>query len=207
MITLTYQQPVDRNKYYKWINSTNGDEWEAYFKNGIWKTWNMDRKVSKSYSGYIPILEANVSRLGFVASASSTLNGTNSTYKPYGAFNNLNADGANGSWVSSTTTGWLQIKCTEAVTIWRVALKARNIAESNITAWNITGSNDGTTFTPLLTSRIVLLGGATAPLFFNISTTSAYQYYRFNITASTGPVDVGVQVMQLYVLTTGKLKK
>ena len=203
LITLTYQQPVDRNKYYKWINSTNGDEWEAYFKNGIWKTWNMSSKVSKSYSGYIPILEANVSRLGFVASASSAINDTNNTYKPYGAFNNLNADGANGSWVSSSATGWLQIMCPEAVTIWRVALKARNIAERNITAWNITGSNDGTTFTPLLTSRIVLLGDATAPLFFNIPTTSAYQYYRFNITASTGPVDVGVQVMQLYVLTTG----
>ena len=126
-------------------------------------------------------------------------------FNPYGAFNWLNGDNANGSWVTpgGTTTGWLQIKCPEAITIWRVALKARPIAGRNITAWNIAASNDGTTFTTLLTSTTALLGSATAPSFFNISTSTAYQYYRFNITASTGSTDVGVQVMQLYVLTTG----
>ena len=32
LIAMSYQQPVDRNKYYKWINSINGDEWCAYFR-------------------------------------------------------------------------------------------------------------------------------------------------------------------------------
>lgn len=32
LTAITYQQPVDRNKYYKWIDSNNGQEWEAYFK-------------------------------------------------------------------------------------------------------------------------------------------------------------------------------
>jgi hypothetical protein len=45
----------------------------------------------KFYSEHIPILEANVSRLGFIASSSFSSPG----YEPYGAFNNLNADGAN----------------------------------------------------------------------------------------------------------------
>jgi hypothetical protein len=159
-----------------------------------------DTLTKKSYSGYIPLLEADISRLGFVASASSFT----ASFSPFGAFNSLNADGANGSWVTNeTTTGFLQIRCPEAVTIWRVALKARYIAARNITAWNFAGSNDGTTFTTLRTSTIPLLGAATAPSFFNISTTTAYRFYRFNITASTGATDVGVQVMQLYVLTTG----
>lgn len=48
LISLTYQQPVDRNKYYKWIDSTNGEEWEAYFKQGTWNTWVKSSKVSKS---------------------------------------------------------------------------------------------------------------------------------------------------------------
>ena len=48
LIAVTYQQPADRNKYYKWINSINGEEWEAYFKNGVWITWIMSSKVSKS---------------------------------------------------------------------------------------------------------------------------------------------------------------
>lgn len=48
LIALTYQQPADRNKYYKWINSTNGEQWEAYFKQGVWNKWIKSSKVSKS---------------------------------------------------------------------------------------------------------------------------------------------------------------
>lgn len=48
LISLTYQQPVDRNKYYKWTDSTNGEEWEAYFKQDTWNTWVISSKVSKS---------------------------------------------------------------------------------------------------------------------------------------------------------------
>jgi len=159
----------------------------------------VDNSTKRNYSGYIPVLEANASRLGFVARASTTIN---SNYNPYGAFNNFNADGLNGSWVSATSTGWLQIQCPQPVVIWQVALKSRaGLPGRNITAWNIAGSNNGTMFTTLLTSTTALLGAATAPSFVNISTTTAYQYYRLNITGYVGSVDVGVQVMQLYVLS------
>ena len=47
LIAMTYQQPADRNKYYKWINSTNGDEWSAYFRQNTWNTWIKSDKVSK----------------------------------------------------------------------------------------------------------------------------------------------------------------
>ncbi|KAH3826339.1 hypothetical protein DPMN_128239 [Dreissena polymorpha] len=153
----------------------------------------------KSYSGYVPILEKNISRTGFVATASAVTTGD---FQAYYAFNNLNVDGSNGGWATPAKKGWLQIKCPEAVTIWRVALKARAIDGKNITEWNFSGSNDGKTFEPLLTSTTKLLGSANAPLFFNISTTTAYQYYRLAIQASTGAEDLGVQVMQLYVLST-----
>ncbi|KAH3800788.1 hypothetical protein DPMN_154431 [Dreissena polymorpha] len=153
----------------------------------------------KSYSGYVPILEENISRTGFVATASAATPGD---FQAYGAFNSLNAEKSNGSWATPAKKGWLQIKCPEAVTIWRVALKARAIDGKNITEWNFSGSNDGKTFEPLLTSTTKLLGSANAPLFFDISTTTAYQYYRLAIQASTGVGDLGVQVMQLYVLST-----
>lgn len=154
----------------------------------------VDTVLKKCLNGYIPPLESNTSRLGFIASASGIIN----NYLPYGAFNSLNADGVNGSWVVGVTTGWLQIQCPEAIIIWRVAIKARAIAGRNITAWNIQGSNDGTVFTNLITSTTTLLGAATAPSFFDISTTTAYSYYRLNITASVGATDVGIQVFQIY---------
>ncbi|KAH3794686.1 hypothetical protein DPMN_148224 [Dreissena polymorpha] len=153
----------------------------------------------KSYSGYVPILEENISRTGFVATANAV---TTDKYQAYGAFNNLNPDGSNGSWATPAKKGWLQIKCPEPVTIWKVALKARAIDGKNITEWTISGSHDGKTFDPLLTSTTKLFGSANAPLFFDISTTTAYLYYRLAIQASTGAGDLGVQVMQLYVLST-----
>jgi hypothetical protein len=77
-------------------------------------------------------------------------------------------------------------------------VKAR--AGRDITACNISASNDGQTFNSLLTSTTALLGSATAPTFLNVVTNDAYQYYRFTITASVGP-DVGVQVFQLYIVS------
>ena len=99
----------------------------------------------RCYNGYVPILEANSSRHGFIASAGFT----SADYQPYGAFS-LNADGSNGSWLTSDPTGWLQIQCPEAIVIWRVALKARAITGRDITGWNLAASNDGTTFNATL---------------------------------------------------------
>lgn len=149
----------------------------------------------RNYSGFIPILEANNSSLGFKASSSTT---STLKHQPFGAFNNLNADGNNGSWVTPSTTGWLQIQCPEPVKIWRVGLKARKNAGKDITAWTISASNDGTDFRTLLTSTTVLFGSAHVPTFIEVTAHNAYQYYRFTITESTGSNDVGVQVFQLY---------
>jgi hypothetical protein len=151
----------------------------------------------QNYCGYIPILESNNSCLGFCASASLSTNAATPRFQPFNAFNNLDADGA---WVCPSTTGWLQIKCPEAVKIWRVALKARYISGRDITAWTITASNNGTDFRTLINSRITLLGSANVPTFVEVTANNAYQYYRLNITASTGSIDVGVQVFQLYII-------
>lgn len=159
----------------------------------------VDTVAKKCYSAYIPVLEANFSMLGFTAKASEV---TSTLFQPYGAFNNLNADGANGCWVTPHTTGWLRIKCPEHVKIWRIALKARHIPGRDITAWNLSASNDGTEFTTVLTSTTALLGSATTPTLFNVTTSEAFRYYRLNITASTGSNDVGVQVFQLYACAT-----
>jgi len=150
----------------------------------------------KSFTGYVPVLESSRSCLGFIAASSAT---SSIKHQPYGAFNNLNSDGANGSWVTPHSTGWLQIKCPEPVKIWRIALKARSgVPGRDITAWNLSATNDVTAFTTLLTSTTVLLGSATEPTIIEVTTAEAYQYYRLTITESTGSTDVGIQVFQLY---------
>lgn len=155
----------------------------------------VDGVLKKNLVGYIPILDTNISRTGFFATANNSING----YAPFGAFNCLNGDGFNGSWITNVLPCWLQIQCPEPVLIWRIALKARFISGRNMTAWNVQGSNNGTTFTTLLTSTTALLGSASVPSFFDISTTIAYQYYRVNITNVVSNPDWGLQLMQIFV--------
>jgi hypothetical protein len=144
----------------------------------------------KNLVGYIPQLEHTTSRTGFVI-------GSSATHARYVASNAFNV--SKDCWLTNATTGWLQVRCPDQVKIWRVALKARPIPGRNITLWNLSASNDGTTFTTLLASTTVLEGSAAAPSFFDVTTNDTYQIYRFNITASVGSNDVGVQYMQLYV--------
>ena len=125
---------------------------------------------------------------GFVASASGSSEG----HEAYRAFNNLVSGD---SWFSagSDTTSWLQIKCPEPVLVWRLALTAR----LTLRGWNLSASNDGTTFTALLSS-VVIPRHDPDPAFFDISTTTAYQYYRLTL-AEDEWLHQGVRVMQLYV--------
>jgi hypothetical protein len=149
-------------------------------------------RLSRNYVGYIPNLESNNSCTGFKTCASSP-----SIVTAYKAFNSCSDE----SWVTPSTTGWLHIQCPDLVRIWRVALKARNIQDKNITAWTLSAGNDENSLTPLLESTDALLGSTSGPTFFNVNTTEAYQFYRFTITASTGGGGVGLQMMQLYIHT------
>jgi hypothetical protein len=153
----------------------------------------VDTRCVKNNVGYIPILESNNSLTGFTASCSDQMG---PGFQAYGAFNNLKPE-----WATVNTASWLQIQCPDPVRIWRVALKARFAAGRNITLWSITSSKDGLTFDTLLSStNNTLLGTATKPSFFEIDTSTAYQYYRFNILASEGTPGTGVQYMQLYTV-------
>ena len=114
----------------------------------------------------------------------------------YRAFNNI---GVGNYWYAGdgNVTTWLQIRCPEPVIIWRLALKAEPVIRGG---WNLSASNDGTTFTTLFSSSDTLQVGA-SPTFFNISTTTAYQYYRLTVPANVVP-EQGILVMQLYVYDT-----
>ena len=80
---------------------------------------------------------------GFIASSSFSSPG----YEPYGSFNNLKADGANGSRTVNTVPSWLQSQCPEPVKIWKVGLKCRAIATTEI----VTENDGGHSFTVQIT--------------------------------------------------------
>ena len=155
----------------------------------------VDESLKKCLIGYIPNLGANNSRkTGFIASASSTTRFAG--YEAHRAFNNIEADKY---WTSDShnLTDWLQIRCPEPVIIWRLTLK---LGTDIVDEWSLTASNDGETFTTLSGPNVRYRERA-IPDFFNISTTTAYQYYRVTLTKEELNRH-GIEVMQLYVYDT-----
>ena len=133
--------------------------------------------------------------MGFHASASSET----SRREAYKAFNNMM--GTEGAWISGDgVTAWLEIRCPEPVIIWRIALAPLH----TIPAWNLSASNDGLAFTPLFSSTAALTEPIYEPFssFFNISTTTAYQYYRLTIPENDDELLTGIKMMQLFVYDT-----
>src|SRR5688572_14458463 len=160
----------------------------------------VDKYLRKCHVGYITNLEANNSVTGFIASASSN----NEGHEAFRAFNNLTPET---SWViffeedtrsadsADTETEWLQIKCPERVIIWRFAL----YPASNATVWNLSASNDGLSFTPLL-ANVPRTGSGLR--FFDVSTTTAYQYYRLTFAEPDDGLRTTIFLMQLYIYDT-----
>src|SRR5688572_24979270 len=149
----------------------------------------VDNSWKKCRVGYVPNLEANNSLTGFVVSASSTIG-----HEAFRAFNNLLT--GESLFRGRGVTSWIQIKCPEPVVIWRLALKVR----MECPGISLTASNDGITFTALFATSGSILAQP-APTFFNISTTTSYQYYRLTIVEDAWLLN-GIQVMQLYIYDT-----
>src|SRR6218665_144759 len=132
---------------------------------------------------------------GFVVSAISF---TADEYRGCGAFNTLRI-----AWVANAElTGWLTIKCPEPVIIWRIAFTAMSTLDS----WCLSASNDGSVYIDLLRSNDRLVFNYqvdSVPKFFVLpsSATTAYQYYKIDITNVLGG-PVGISYMQLYVYDT-----
>lgn len=150
----------------------------------------VDKCLKKCHIGYIPNLRSYLNTNGFRVAASSSNAGQEAWY----AFNHSTESDT--AWIAGDgVTAWLQIQCPEPVIIWRIALRPKQ----PILAWNLSGSNDGLTYTPLLSSRTRLLN-LWNPQFFNITTTTAYQFYKLTIPETDDQLLTGIEYMQLYIL-------
>jgi hypothetical protein len=108
-------------------------------------------------------------------------------------------------WASATAPPqWIEIDVTGAPVVSQgYALLAHATEESSApSAWTYEGSNDGSTWTVLDTrSGISLSGGFLQPFLFSNST--AYRYYRLNISATPGGGGGIVRLSEFHIGYTG----
>lgn len=121
-----------------------------------------------------------------------------STYAKWKAFDHLN--GATNSWMGPTgTTGYIGYQFPAAHVVTRYAVTSRNVAWSGAPkTWTFEGSNNGSTWVTLDAQTDITSWAATPNVrkVFDFVNTTAYAYYRLDITASNGSY-VGIGELEM----------
>src|ERR1019366_3748662 len=132
----------------------------------------------------------------FVAAASSE--DSTPTHAAFKAFDGIESS----LWMSIPATGWLSIDlgAGNAVAVQSYLLRTDqanpNRAPKN---WTFEGSNNGSTWTTLDT-QTNQTSWTSVPKFYSFSNSTAYRYYRLNVSANNG--DAQLNVVSLYGYTT-----
>jgi len=128
-------------------------------------------------------MTSNTAPAPFVASALSEFSGGLAAFQPFAA---LGAGEAN-SWVSGTGTlpQWIQIDLGSAVTVAKYAMTTRNAASPHEwTAWTLSGSANGSTWT-VADTRTSSLVGTNIRRVFDLAPQRTFRYWRWDITATS----------------------
>ncbi len=145
-----------------------------------------------------PLMTSNSAPYG-AASASSEVAGT---YLAWKAFDGTNPPtDADSGWVATGITGWLRYQFPAAQVAKRYTVTNRNAGALTRApkAWTFEGSNNGTTWDVLdtRTNQTDWAGGTVITKSFDLANTTAYLYYRINITESNDATYVGLGEMEI----------
>ena len=138
----------------------------------------------------VPIMSSD-SQDGYIASASSSYS---AGYAPWKAFNRT-ASGEGDCWCASSAStsdsnyyvnGWLQIQLPEAKCANYVTMVCRSGSMENSLKsprdWTLKGSNDGETWTTLLTVTDQIPTSVAQSFSYPLENTNSYLYYRVDVT-------------------------
>jgi F5/8 type C domain len=158
-----------------------------------------------SYMTAYPTMTSNnttIDGLTYLTSASSILGPALDAWQSF-----QNVVTAN-CWVAAAKTNqWIQIQYPLAISMSGFDIVARNLAGRNITSWKVQASNDGITFTDIVTTNTTVFSAGVLNK-FTFAASNKYKYWRFLIVTSVGSTDVGIGMLQwIPTLTDRYLKK
>jgi predicted alpha-1,2-mannosidase len=105
---------------------------------------------------------------------------------------------ANTKWLAFAPTGWLQVKLSEPVAVVAYALTSANDeAGRDPKDWKLQGSADGQTWTTVDTQAGQAFPTRFATKEYKVANTTAYLYYRLDVTANSGDPIVQLAEWQL----------
>jgi predicted alpha-1,2-mannosidase len=105
-------------------------------------------------------------------------------------------------WLTFATTGWLQYKMTEDVTVKKYALTSGNdTPDRDPKDFTLQGSADGSTWTTVDSQSGQKFSDRGTSNIYDVATPAAYRYYRLNVTANSG--DTGSTQLADLILSDG----
>jgi hypothetical protein len=193
------------------IPDTSGTD--RVYTNGF--TINVDININvallsnASFNSIVPLLASAIMTSNNTPSGIVTASSTQSGTSPWYAF-----DGTLSTtrWQSGTTnTGWIKYQFTSAKTIKRYTVMSAGSglgggSNGNASSWTFEGSNDDSSWT-ILDTRTSLNLTDGIPVDFTIANSTAYLYYRLNITATkvagNNPNIADIQMTESTQVATG----
>lgn len=108
-------------------------------------------------------------------------------------------DGDRGTkWLTFANTGWVQVKLERPIAVTNYAMTSGNDEpERDPRDWQLLGSNDGTTFTPVDTRSGETFDGRGITKEYTVSNPTPYLYYRIDVTANGGAPIVQLAELEL----------
>jgi hypothetical protein len=135
-----------------------------------------------------------------LAFGGTTLASTNTGSQVGGSDDAFNGDPGSKWYGFSAPTGWLQYDfgANNAQVVKRYTINSADVSSRDPKSWTFLGSQDGSTWTTLDTQNNQSF---TIPMWqntYNIGNTTAYRYYRINITANNGATGVAIGDLGLW---------
>ena len=152
--------------------------------------------VTSTLLNQVPTMTDYTVPAGVVA-ASSEVNTDNRAWRAF------DRDSGNTRWLANTTTGWIRYDfgAGNAKVIRYYAITGQNDTATyrNPLSWTLDGSNDASSWTTLHSVASTPAFSQNETRTFQTTNTTAYRYYRINITAPQAGTDyVGMKALALY---------
>lgn len=159
---------------------------------------NSNYSLIQGTEDLVPTLTSNTSATPIVVSASSIYN---STYDAWKAFNNTNLNNTD-CWitVNGARTGWLKVDLGNPKMVYKYTITSRNDSSASTSSpkdWTFEGSNDNTNWVVLDTRTNETGWIANQKREYVFDNTTAYRYYRINISANVNGYYTAIAEMEL----------
>jgi len=146
-----------------------------------------------------PAMTANNAPSPYVAAASSVFSSGDDAFRAFDRnYSNF--------WTSNFSTGWLSMDFGSAIVIDGYTIFGSGNQQNNPRNWTFEGSNNNTTWTVLQT--VALPSAIAASSTYSISSignSTAYRYYRVNVTLIGGGANARITELELYQQFTAAL--